>query len=140
SALAGIGSMPDTIEDRAVIIRMRRRAPGETVAPYRVRRDGPALQALSRQLTARPAPPLKQLEAAEPAMPLEDRAADTWEPLITIADLAGGHWPRQARDAAVLLTTEPTENAGTSDRLRLLADCRTAFGEWEEIPSATLLE
>ena len=29
AALAGIGAMPDTIEDRAVVIRMRRRAPGE---------------------------------------------------------------------------------------------------------------
>lgn len=35
AALAGIGAMPDTIEDRAVVIRMRRRAPNETVAPYR---------------------------------------------------------------------------------------------------------
>ena len=50
AALAGIGAMPDTIEDRAVVIRMRRRAPGETVAPYRHRRDGPALRALAEQL------------------------------------------------------------------------------------------
>src|SRR4029453_9879782 len=41
AALAGIGQMPDTIEDRAVVIRMRRRAPGETVAPYRHRRAPP---------------------------------------------------------------------------------------------------
>lgn len=39
AALAGIGAMPDTIEDRAVVIRMRRRAPNESVAPYRHRRD-----------------------------------------------------------------------------------------------------
>jgi len=32
AALAGIGSMPDTIEDRAVIVKMRRRAPAEAVA------------------------------------------------------------------------------------------------------------
>jgi hypothetical protein len=32
AALAGIGAMPDTIEDRAVVIRMRRRADGETVS------------------------------------------------------------------------------------------------------------
>ena len=41
-ALAGIGDMPDTIEDRAVIVTMRRRAPDEQVQPFRVRRDGPA--------------------------------------------------------------------------------------------------
>jgi hypothetical protein len=34
AALAGIGAMPDTIEDRAVVIRMHRRAPGETVVRW----------------------------------------------------------------------------------------------------------
>ena len=94
AALAGIGAMPDTIEDRAVVIRMRRRAPGETVAPFRHRRDRPALTDLAAQLArlARQAPGRARNEPSR-AMPLEDRAADTWEPLIAVADLAGGHWP-----------------------------------------------
>src|SRR5215472_5804718 len=50
AALAGIGSMPDTIEDRAVIVTMRRRAAGETVAPFRVKRDRPALEGLRDHL------------------------------------------------------------------------------------------
>ena len=33
AVLAGIGSMPDTIEDRAVVITMRRKAPGEAARP-----------------------------------------------------------------------------------------------------------
>ena len=36
-ALAGIGHLPDTISSRAVMIRMRRRAPNEVVCPYRLR-------------------------------------------------------------------------------------------------------
>src|SRR5690242_8624788 len=79
AALAGIGAMPDTIEDRAVVIKMRRRGPGESVAPFRVRRDGPELdeirQRLNRWLTAH----LDVLTHVTPDMPLEDRAADTWE-------------------------------------------------------------
>src|SRR3954464_9680048 len=82
AALAGIGAMPDTIEDRAVVIRMRRRAPGETVSPYRVRRDRPALAGLRERLPAWVRDDLDTLAEAEPVMPLEDRAADTWEPLI----------------------------------------------------------
>ncbi len=40
AALAGIGDcLPDTVTDRAITIRMRRRAPGEQVAQYRHRRD-----------------------------------------------------------------------------------------------------
>src|SRR5712691_6540723 len=50
AALAGIGAMPDTIEDRAVVVRMRRRAPGETVAPFRHRRDRPGLSQVAAQL------------------------------------------------------------------------------------------
>ena len=41
AALAGIGDLPDTIMDRSVVIRMRRRAEGESVKPFRSRRDTP---------------------------------------------------------------------------------------------------
>jgi hypothetical protein len=43
AALAGIGDMPEAIEDRSVIIAMRRRARGETVQPFRQRRDAPCM-------------------------------------------------------------------------------------------------
>jgi hypothetical protein len=36
---------------------------------------------------------LDDLADAQPDMPVEDRAADTWEPLVAIADAAGGDWP-----------------------------------------------
>jgi len=34
---------------------------------------------------------------------LNDRAGDIWEPLLALADLAGGDWPGKARQAAVAL-------------------------------------
>lgn len=140
AALAGIGAMPDTIEDRAVIIRMRRRADGETVAPYRHRRDRPALRELATQLHAWLRADLPALEQAMPAMPVEDRAADTWEPLIAVADHAGGTWPHQARAAVLTLAAETAESGGTSDRIRLLIDCHTAFGDEPAIPTTVLLQ
>jgi hypothetical protein len=140
AALAGIGQMPDTIEDRAVVIRMRRRAPGETVAPYREKRDGPQLRKLATDLTTWLRPHLAALEIAEPTMPLEDRAADTWEPLIAIADLAGGDWPDRARHAAETLNAERDGNTPASERVRLLTDCRTAFADYEAIPTQALLD
>jgi hypothetical protein len=106
AALAGIGAMPDTIEDRAAVIRMRRRAAGEEVNPYRVRRDGPELDDLRQRLNQWVTAHLDVLTNAAPDMPLEVRAADTWEPLIAVADLAGGQWPRAARKAAVALTSD----------------------------------
>lgn len=140
AALAGIGAMPDTIEDRAIVIRMRRRAPGETVAPYRHRRDRGALTRLATTLHAWLAEHARELEAATPVMPVEDRAADTWEPLIAVADLAGGEWPQRARDAAIHLTSDWEGTAETSDRIRLLVDCRTAFGDDDALPTVTLLQ
>src|SRR5690606_17521707 len=128
AALAGIGAMPDTIEDRAVVVRMRRRAPGESAAPYRHRRDRPPLRALAAHLEQWLRADLSILEQAVPAMPVEDRAADTWEPLIIVADHAGGTWPERARAAALVLTAEADEGGQTSARVRLLAACRTAFG------------
>jgi len=140
AALAGIGTMPDTIEDRAVVVRMRRRAPGEQVSPYRHRRDRPGLRSLAENLADWLGADLPVLERAEPAMPVEDRAADTWEPLMAVADHAGQDWPERGRTAAVTLTAEAADDAPTSNRLRLLADCRTAFKHDTALPTAQLLE
>jgi hypothetical protein len=140
AALAGIGAMPDTIEDRAVVIRMRRKAPGEQAAPYRHRRDRPGLQTLAERLSAWLRADLVKLEHAEPAMPVEDRAADTWEPLVIVADHAGGHWPDRGRAAVLALTAEAADLGQLSTRVRLLADCRTAFGADTALSTAVLLD
>jgi hypothetical protein len=140
AGLAGIGAMPDTIEDRAVVVRMRRRGPGETVAPFRHRRDRPALTQIAAALTGWLGAHLPGLERAEPVMPLEDRAADTWEPFIAVADLAAGDWPELARHAAVTLTADRDQAANVSDRIRLLTDIRTAFGDADALPTTTLVK
>jgi Protein of unknown function (DUF3631) len=131
--LAAIGELPDTIMDRAVIIRMRRRGPGEHPAPYRTRRDAPPLNHLRNRLGAWARAHLAELEHATPEMPLEDRAADTWEPLVAVADLAGGDWPARARAAAAVLAADAAEqDTDSSLGLRLLADLRTVFNPDEE--------
>jgi hypothetical protein len=142
AALAGIGAMPDTIEDRAVVIRMRRRAPGESVAPYRSRRDGPALDRLKVRVHEWIRTHLDDLGTAVPVLPIEDRAADTWEPLVAVADLAGGEWPDLARHAAVVLTESRDANAESSTQTRLLADCRAIFltADADALPTALLLD
>jgi hypothetical protein len=83
---------------------------------------------------------LATLERAEPLMPVEDRAADTWEPLVAVADHAGGHWPERARAAVLTLTAEGDDNGQTSSRVRLLADCRDAFGDEPALSTAALLD
>ncbi|WP_331448021.1 DUF3631 domain-containing protein [Streptomyces xanthochromogenes] len=128
ASLAGIGDMPDTIMDRAVIIRMRRRAPHESVKPFRTRRDAPRLRHLGLQLSAHLRGRTDELANLEPDMPLEDRAADTWEPLIIIADLAGDDWPKWAREAAKKMVGDREDvDKASSKEAPILIDCRKIF-------------
>jgi Protein of unknown function (DUF3631) len=141
--LASIGDLPDTIMDRAVVIRMRRRAPGEQVDPYRTRRDAPPLHDLRDRLTSWAREHLRQLQHAAPVMPLEDRAADTWEPLIALADLAQGDWPERARQAAVAMTrAESQQEEDSTASVRLLADLRDLFDQAaaDALYTTTILE
>ncbi len=139
--LASIGDLPDTIMDRAVVVRMRRRAPGEQVDPYRTRRDSPPLHELRDRLTGWARDHLRELHHAAPLMPLEDRAADTWEPLIATADLAAGDWPDRARSAAATMTeAEGQQEEDTSLGPRLLADLREVFADDERLDSKAVLD
>lgn len=51
-ALVGIGELPDTVLDRAVLIAMRRRRPDEKVTPYRQRETEPRGRKLEERLAA----------------------------------------------------------------------------------------
>jgi len=68
----------------------------------------------------------KTLATARPELPeaLNDRAADIWEPLLALADLAGGPWPEQARRAALHLSAGSQD---TSPIGSLLLDIFIAF-------------
>jgi hypothetical protein len=144
AALAGIGDLPDTIMDRSVVIRMRRRAPGESVAAFRTGRDTPALHALRDRLTAWLHPLHAEAMDREPVMPVEDRAADTWEPLVIVADLAGGAWPAISRTACRTMTAHEAghdEDAGL--RTRILTDIRRVFaaeGDPATVRTSRLIE
>ena len=70
---------------------------------------------------------------------IEDRDADVWEPLLTIADAAGGDWPQKARVAAVALVAQSKETS-PSLGVRLLGDCRSVFGDDDALHTSTLIE
>lgn len=143
AAIAGIGDLPDTIMDRSIVIRMRRRAEGERVSPYRTKRDSPALRTMRTELARWTRPLADQALHLEPQMPVEDRAADTWEPLVIVADLAGGTWPHRARQAcAHLVTAEAASEDDQPSGARILADIRRIFhagGDPDSIATDNLL-
>jgi hypothetical protein len=140
-ALAGLGSLPDTILSRSIIIRMRRRAPDERVAPYRRRIHGPDGHSLRDQL-AKWATHLKPTIGEQwPQMPpgIADRNADVWEPLLTIADAVGDPWPLIAREAAVALVADAMA-ASPSLGIRLLADLKTVFAAQESLSTKEAID
>jgi hypothetical protein len=131
-ALAGIGKLPDTVTDRGIPIRMKRRAPGESVVKFRRR--------VARAEAANVGEPLWPDELpAEAEVPdaLNDRAAEAWEPLLAIADAAGGAWPLRARAAALAVSAD--EDREVSIGMRLLADIQAAFAGRDHVPTADLL-
>jgi hypothetical protein len=132
AALAGIGRLPDTIEDRAVVVPMRRKARHEKAEEYRINRDRPVVNAIRDRLADWAANRLE--DARDYAtyrnvdMPVYDRAADVWEPLIIVAELAGEDWAALARDACkVICASAEEEDTEYSPGQQLLADIRTVF-------------
>jgi hypothetical protein len=111
-AFATTGPLPDTVEDRSIIIPMARKAPGDKVARSRRRDLARALLPLQRKIARWAHDHLEALRAATPEIPVEltDRQADSWEPLLAIADLVGGVWPKYARQAALLLSNRDGED------------------------------
>ncbi len=139
-AIAGIGALPDTVTDRSIRITLKRRAPYEWVERFR-QRDAPRIgEPLRAQLAAWRGTAVEELRDAEPALPTElsDRAADVWEPLIAIADLAGNDWPTRARGAATALSGMASSDDDTL-AICLLADVGQVFTE-ETIGSADLVD
>lgn len=128
--LAGIenGKLPDTIRDRAIPIIMRRKPPGVQVERLLWRDAGDAVQAVHDALASWGGKHEDTLRAARPDLPtqLDDRTAEGWEPLLAIADLAGGEWPDRARVAALALAGDFVDEE-ESRGVRLLADLRTVL-------------
>lgn len=127
-AVAMIGRLPGTLEDRAVLVPMRRKARGETVERLRLDRLGAETEALRSKAARWAADHLEALRDADPETPgeLHDRAADNWRPLLAIADLAGGPWPAEARAAARVLSAGAA-GEDSSVRVALLSDLREIF-------------
>jgi len=139
-ALAGLGFLPDTLMSRSVIVRMRRRAPNEPVEPYRRRLHAAEGGRLRDRLEAWATITNARIADKWPTMPdgITDRAADCWEPLLAVADAAGGHWPDIARVAAVALVASARE-VSPSLGIRLLADLREVFGDAKALPTEQIL-
>ena len=131
-ALAGIGRMPGTLEDRSVPIVLQRAEEASRSRLTKLRAPGArdALATLARQC-ARWALDHRERLALAPDVPsaLNDRQADISVPLLSIADLVGGDWPDRLRRALLTLFGSDRDRAAIDLGSLLLADCHAIFAE-----------
>lgn len=129
-AIAMIGKLAPTLEDRSIVIHMRRKKRGEKVERLRRDRIQRELEPLHRRAARWAADHLPALREADPEVPdeLHDRDQDNWRPLLAIADHAGGDWPERGRRAARLISGCSDENEETA-AVQLLADLRQMFDQ-----------
>jgi hypothetical protein len=122
--IAMIGALPPTLQDRSVVVNLRRKAPGETVSRMNVDFENECLEL--RQACKRWADDhVDILREAEPDIPQtnNDRTVDNWTPLLAIADIAGGPWPELMRKSMLGMLDGTDESVGP----KMLRDIQDIF-------------
>lgn len=132
-ALAGIGDPPgaaSTIVDRSITIELSRKKANDRVEKFRQKKAEKEAKPLQEGFEKWAK--VSNLNSLNPEMPdgLDDRAEDNWEPLLVIADTAGGDWPERARSAAVELSANRKVD-DTTLGVHLLKDMKEIFEEQE---------
>jgi hypothetical protein len=144
-AFAGIGKLPETISDRCISIRLIRRSRDEKIDRFRKREAEAATLSIRERLTAwaQQSGQVEKLRAARPEVPsdLDDRQADICEPLIAIADAAGGDWPQRCRESLIILCSTQTDE-DDSPGVKLLSAIRDVFraADFDRLSTQHLLE
>jgi hypothetical protein len=129
--LAGIGTFPQTIADRAIVIAMQRRKDSERVERFLHRMAKPEGEVLCKRAENFMEARREEISAAYVATNLEfisDRDAEAWAPLFAILSVADASRAGELQSCAEILTHTKAANAeDDSLSLRLLADVRNAW-------------
>jgi Protein of unknown function (DUF3631)/Domain of unknown function (DUF3854) len=141
--IAGIatGKLPDTVRDRAIVIPIDRKLRTERVQRLRRRRLKDELVALRDACAAwaeENHERLVEYDLPEPMHVVSDRMEEAWEPLLAIADLAGGAYPAKARAAAEDLSGVGDDDNATASHMLLMA-LKDVFGDREKMFSKDIV-
>ena len=126
--IAVIGDVPDTINDRSIVISLKRKLNHERIE--KIRNADPLIFDKLRSKLLRVANDnagiIKNIRLSFPAdVNISDRALDNWESLLAIAGLAGKDWINKVYQAAQALS--PNEIDATSVGVELLQDIQKIF-------------
>ena len=125
--IAGIGSQAGTIEDRSIVIDLRRKLPGERVlkCPVDLFERTRILRSRCLRWAQDHMDKLRRSDFEVPACG-NDRAADNWFPLMAIAKLIGEPWESRLMSAYV---EKNHQGEDESTGVMLLRDIRHIFDE-----------
>jgi putative DNA primase/helicase len=129
-AIAIIGSLPDTLHDRSIVIQLRRKLVHEKTE--KLRHANPHLfNELQRKLLRFANDHAELITNSRPNFPesirISDRALDNWEPLLAIAKLAGNTWTEKVYQAAANLSEGDKETLPIGTEL--LKDIEKIFAD-----------
>ncbi|HEX3626634.1 MAG TPA: DUF3631 domain-containing protein [Verrucomicrobiae bacterium] len=120
--IAMIGQVPDTIADRSIVVMMTRKLVTETRAPL-AELNTADIRAKCARFALDATQWVTQCEKIR-GEGLNDRAADTFDPLYVIARLAGREWEQKLQTAAFALSSH---SHAQSPRCELLMDILSIF-------------
>lgn len=145
NGIAAIGSLPDTITDRAIVIAMQRRTREEKIERFLFQRAEPEARYLRERVAAWAkinAETIRQAYLAAPDLGfLEDRDAESWAPLFSILAVADDSRLPELRDCAeALCGAKQADSAEEHFAVRLICDAASVLREGDKhIASADLL-
>jgi hypothetical protein len=134
------GALPDDVRSRCIVISLERK-PRDT-----------DVERLRAPLVAEPARELRERlhdwgivavdrlaeYRADDTPQITDRELDIWEPMLAIADDAGGDWPARARQA--MLALAGADAGDRNDGLVLLGRLREVFDATESLSSREVVQ
>jgi hypothetical protein len=128
-ALTSIRAVPATLQDRAIVLTLRRATHDERPERLTLTERGPLID-VGRRLARWAADlPAKSLPRPAPTG-MHNRVEDVWFALFQVAELAGGDWPERCRNAARAdLARQEANDADGGRDADLLADVWTIFFE-----------
>jgi putative DNA primase/helicase len=140
--LCGIGSLPGTLHDRSIVIKLERAKPDEIRERFDSRKIARE-QELCRKIARFVADNSERIETCDPVMPpgAFNRVADNWRPLISVAEIVGDGWRERALAAYVSLTSKQDADA-LGLGVILLSDIQKVFrdAKTERLFSKTLID
>jgi putative DNA primase/helicase len=125
-AIVGIGRLPETLEDRSILIPLQRKRNDEQIEKH-IPSDNDVFAPIRAAFSRWASVHMEDVRQATVA-PIDlgnDRFSDNWEPIFAIATVLGGDWLAHAKHAAQKLSAHANQVA--SGKEELLRDIKWAF-------------